>query len=120
MRASSWRSPVSARETFPGTGKGIPMSKMNKARPRLGRGLSSLLSLSVPEEISSSAQDGASMARERTLGDAAVTGASDVPAAPLLGSTVIDLPIDAIATNPHQPRRDFNETSIRELAASLK
>ena len=32
----------------------------------------------------------------------------------------IDLPIDAIAPNPHQPRTRFDEETIRELAASIK
>jgi ParB family chromosome partitioning protein len=32
----------------------------------------------------------------------------------------VELPIDAISVNPHQPRRQMNETSLAELAASLK
>jgi ParB family chromosome partitioning protein len=32
----------------------------------------------------------------------------------------LDLPIDSIRPNPHQPRREFNEASIAELALSLK
>jgi ParB family chromosome partitioning protein len=33
---------------------------------------------------------------------------------------VMEIPIDAIATNPHQPRRGFNHDELRELAASIQ
>ncbi|MFN0007463.1 MAG: ParB/RepB/Spo0J family partition protein [Planctomycetota bacterium] len=36
------------------------------------------------------------------------------------GSPSRDLPIQAIRPNPHQPRKTFEETSLRELADSLK
>jgi ParB family chromosome partitioning protein len=32
----------------------------------------------------------------------------------------MEIPVDAVVPNPHQPRRQMNETSIAELAASLK
>src|SRR5262245_38461846 len=40
------------------------------------------------------------------------------PASPTGG--VVELPIDAIAPNPQQPRRDFDEEPLRELSESLK
>ena len=88
------------------------MSKTNK--PRLGRGLSSLLQISEPpEERESPAEktevSGGAPDRNRTgTGD-------DKP-----GAAVLDLPVASIQPNPHQPRREFNDTSIAELAASLK
>jgi ParB family chromosome partitioning protein len=33
---------------------------------------------------------------------------------------VLDLPLSLIVPNPHQPRREFNDASLAELAASLK
>ncbi len=33
---------------------------------------------------------------------------------------VMEIPIDAISTNPHQPRRGFNHDELRELAASIQ
>jgi ParB family chromosome partitioning protein len=36
------------------------------------------------------------------------------------GTTTLDVPVAAIAPNPHQPRRQFDEASLIELAASLK
>jgi ParB family chromosome partitioning protein len=81
------------------------MSQAIKGRPRLGRGLSSLISVSslpVEAEIPRAADQGAN----------AGTGVSD--GTPLL------IPIDSIRPNPHQPRKTFNEASLSELAASLK
>ena len=37
----------------------------------------------------------------------------------LIGN-IIDLEIDTIEVNPHQPRTNFNEESLRELASSIK
>jgi ParB family chromosome partitioning protein len=92
------------------------MSKFNKAKPRLGRGLSSLISMSdVGEDV---AVEGATAP--------APTGANSAPAGAALsdllprGPMVIELPVEQIRSNPHQPRRQFNEASIAELAASLK
>lgn len=41
-------------------------------------------------------------------------------AAPEAGSGLLELPIGQLVPNPHQPRRDFNETGIRELAESIR
>lgn len=87
------------------------MSKINK--PRLGRGLSSLISVDIPDD------------------DAAPALPSEAPsalAAPVQPSVeqipitqrIIDLPVAEIRSNPHQPRRDFDEDALKDLAASLK
>ncbi|MGH2807948.1 MAG: ParB/RepB/Spo0J family partition protein [Actinomycetota bacterium] len=60
-------------------------------RRGLGRGLDSLLP-STPADSESSTRDGGSL----------------------------EVPIDAIDTNPNQPRRAFDETSIAELADSIR
>lgn len=36
------------------------------------------------------------------------------------GAAAVELPIDAIAPNPHQPRKDFNDKALLDLAASLR
>src|ERR1700744_4089480 len=38
----------------------------------------------------------------------------------LPGRRVVDVPLDRVVPNPHQPRRQMNDASIAELAASLK
>lgn len=35
-------------------------------------------------------------------------------------NTIINIPIDKIAPNPYQPRKEFSGTSLEELAASIK
>jgi ParB family chromosome partitioning protein len=36
------------------------------------------------------------------------------------GGSAMEIPVDAIAPNPQQPRKDFNDNELRELAASLE
>jgi ParB family chromosome partitioning protein len=104
------------------------MSKQVKSR--LGRGLSSLISVSDPplvereiarvEEIDRESGTGAGdVITEVTtpVGASEPLGAREVRSG--LGSP-IELPIDQITPNPHQPRREFNEAALNELAASLK
>jgi ParB family chromosome partitioning protein len=36
------------------------------------------------------------------------------------GAAPVELPIDSIAPNPHQPRKDFDDKALQDLAASLR
>lgn len=83
------------------------MSAKPTQAPRLGRGLSSLISVSdVPVEKSIPAP---------------VTASDRPPPVELpAGTQVLDLPIDSIVPNPHQPRRSMNDSTLAELAASIK
>jgi ParB family transcriptional regulator, chromosome partitioning protein len=81
------------------------MSQALKSKPRLGRGLSSLISVSslpVEAEIP--------------------IAPSEAPnhTTPVSDGTPLLIPVDAIRPNPHQPRKTFNEATLSELAASLK
>ena len=111
-------SPRARRETeFP-----MPVPEANKAvksKSRLGRGLSSLLSITEPP------------AAEPRMAPPPVVAAPSEPAGedgtPATRSSfiepgvhVVDLPLAAITANPHQPRRQFDERSLAELASSLK
>jgi ParB family transcriptional regulator, chromosome partitioning protein len=73
------------------------MSAKSTPVPRLGRGLSSLIKLAespIQHEIQSAIS-------------------------PVQNGTAT-IPIQKIQPNPHQPRRQFNETTLTELAASIK
>lgn len=93
------------------------MSKiLSKNKPRLGRGLSSLISVSeLPVE------------RELPLPEQ-TPGALDAQTAPtesvgppqLADGSTLNVPLNAVVPNPHQPRRKMDESAIAELAASLK
>jgi ParB family transcriptional regulator, chromosome partitioning protein len=100
------------------------MSKMPN-RPRLGRGLSALLSISeepspapVMAEVPPAAQPDAKTS------DASASSAD--PLGPVVQAAVAPptpwrvVPVESIKPNPHQPRRTMNEATIAELAASLK
>lgn len=95
---------------------------MQKQRPRLGRGLSSLISVNEPQALSES-EKGPAPVEVPPRGpakpvlrevDAAPTTASTSNGQPLL------IPVRAIVPNPHQPRRTFNDESLAELAGSIR
>lgn len=89
------------------------MSKL--AKSRLGRGLSSLISISdlpVEAEIVPPPSVPGEMSGDTPL---VLTAPNDNRPA---GAR--EIPIDRITPNPHQPRRNMNEASIAELAASVK
>jgi ParB family chromosome partitioning protein len=73
-----------------------------RVRARLGRGLSSLISIS-----SDIAVDGPALEPESADTGAASTGPTEIP-------------LEQIVPNPQQPRRTINPAAIAELAASLK
>jgi ParB family chromosome partitioning protein len=90
-----------------------------KNKPRLGRGLSSLLSsANFPVEIEVPALRAEGAMPSRTI-DAPAPSRAEEPSAPKDGS-IIEVALDAVVPNPHQPRKQMNEASIAELAASLK
>lgn len=104
------------------------MAQSSKAKPRLGRGLSSLISVSelpVEKEIhdsSATGSTGSSPFHADRPGSAANGEASSppAPALPVLDGTPLMIPIDNIGPNPHQPRKTIKESAIAELALSLK
>ena len=103
------------------------MSKL--AKSRLGRGLSSLISISdLPVEAEVAAPPPAqtptvSATSELDLSDDVINRPPAVPAVPGDRQTTgnsREISLDQITPNPHQPRRKISEASIAELAASIK
>lgn len=92
-----------------------------KNKPRLGRGLSSLLSnvnLPVEMEVPTDSPAGPNP-RATPSASAPAPAAPAADAKPTDGSS-IQVPLGSVVANPHQPRKQMNEASIAELAASLK
>ncbi len=87
------------------------MSTATKNRPRLGRGLSSLISISNLPVESEIAPDAAAPLSASSPKNAVAAGTTGTP---------LLIPIDSIRPNPHQPRRTINDASIAELATSMK
>ncbi|MGN6368341.1 MAG: ParB/RepB/Spo0J family partition protein [Phycisphaerae bacterium] len=75
-----------------------------KDRPRLGRGLKSLISTPV------------------TVSPAGTNGSPTPPAESVLetGERLALIPVEAIDPNPHQPRAAMEPTALQELANSIK
>jgi ParB family transcriptional regulator, chromosome partitioning protein len=74
----------------------------------LGRGLASLI---PPKNLSAEKRD------------KSAEGASQVPMKTLAGTLqddFLEVPIEKIASNPQQPRHNFNEKELQELADSIK
>ena len=99
-----------------------------KPKSRLGRGLSSLMS--ITEEVAPMTAE-AALPPGSAGGVLAATGVSTPVAAsdtadPSSGNAlprtgqIIEIPLDRIVPNPHQPRRQMDETTIAELAASIR
>jgi ParB family chromosome partitioning protein len=103
------------------------MSKIDRAKPRLGRGLSSLLSISDSQEpnplpvmitLPPPATEPAAESVAPTTADVRPTPSAT--ALPRAAGGVLEIAVDAIVPNPHQPRKIFDESTLAELAASLK
>jgi ParB family chromosome partitioning protein len=79
------------------------MAQAQKSKPRLGRGLNSL----IPD-----------MPVHREIPTPPINGQSS-PATSGAGQP-LEIPIDSIRPNPHQPRKTIKENGIAELSLSLK
>jgi ParB family transcriptional regulator, chromosome partitioning protein len=88
------------------------MSKLMKNKPRLGRGLSSLLSMgeAVEREVAPEADGAPATAME----------GAPPPPLPVVSTSPLEIPLASVIPNPHQPRKKMNDAAISELAASLK
>jgi ParB family chromosome partitioning protein len=62
----------------------------------------------------------AEVAPPQPVTDASDAPSATVPAMPNGETNPTALPVDQISPNPHQPRKQMNDASIQELAASLK
>ena len=91
------------------------MSNIAKGKSRLGRGLSSLISVSeLPVEVDVPADPPAQAASDPAPSAVAAPAPAAVQAAPM------EIRTDSIVPNPHQPRKQFDEAAILSLAASIK
>jgi ParB family transcriptional regulator, chromosome partitioning protein len=111
----------------PTLGKDADMSTKAQQRPRLGRGLNSLISvtdLPVESEVSDLPlpDPAGAAARNEANSSAAPTSPSlSVAETPAESSgEPLSIQIDRIHPNPHQPRQSFDPVKIAELAASIK
>jgi ParB-like partition proteins len=81
------------------------MSQNNK-KQALGKGIRALLN-NIDEEI-------------KTTGEGGSSGSVPPSVSGQNAGTITRIPVDQISVNPKQPRRDFDETALKELAESIK
>ncbi len=94
---------------------------------RLGRGLSSLVSTDSPVRMDVSRDDQAAHLANSagTASGASEGGAADMAERieeerPGEGERVLRIPLGEIRANPRQPRREFGEQALHELAESIR
>ncbi len=94
----------------------------SSGKSRLGRGLSSLIKVSVPVEAKGAGGSQVGVGMSPPPAAAAVSAAAGVvPVAeiPVLGFAM-EVPVGEIRVNPHQPRKTFSEGVLKELSESIK
>ena len=94
------------------------MAEVQKPKSRLGRGLSSLISISAPVEAEIPPLDLSPSDTPPGKPPTQTPGTAVQSTPP--GTRPAELPLDAIAPNPHQPRRAFDDAGLAELASSMK
>jgi ParB family chromosome partitioning protein len=95
---------------------------LQKNKPRLGRGLSSLISISdLPQHFDVSS---AVPLAETSAGPTKPLASPASPAAPASAAMTTlssaEIPIASVTPNPHQPRRMFDDASLADLANSIR
>jgi len=94
-------------------------------KPRLGRGLSSLMASPVAVTPPASATGPPPKETDETGGVSAGTEAAAAPPSAIqasagTGQALHYIGLDQIAPNPHQPRQHFDEASLKQLAHSIQ
>jgi ParB family chromosome partitioning protein len=103
----------------------LSSKSQQKAKPRLGRGLSSLISIpEVPVKVELPSPPDIETGQAVANTEAANTPGDTPPAATQAASQGETGPayiaVGAIVPNPHQPRQVFDDHSLADLAASIK
>ncbi|MEN6503120.1 MAG: ParB/RepB/Spo0J family partition protein [Planctomycetaceae bacterium] len=115
-------------------------SSPKPVKPRLGRGLASLISNSAMADVSAAQENLQAAPAGAYAADVASPHGAEIGTAPVSASTdagrgtemaaareahgqadggTVSIAVDLISPNPYQPRREFNETDLAELAGSI-
>lgn len=97
---------------------------MAKAKPRLGKGLAGLISGTTAKKSASPAASKAAPAKAPAAKKTTVSKVSAAPKASaeeLVGNpSFLELPVSKVEPNPYQPRREFEESQLQDLAESIR
>ncbi|MER8099545.1 ParB/RepB/Spo0J family partition protein [Kitasatospora sp. NPDC094016] len=106
----------------------------------MGRGLGALIGPAVPVDGGAAAQPATAVPTPAPVGATGATSPTSVPTlptgrgtvaaraaaekqaqpAPVAGAFFAELPLDAITSNPRQPRENFDDDKLAELVVSIK
>ncbi len=97
----------------------MALRRNDRSRRRLGRGLDSLMS--TPVQIETKPQPASDQRSSPATAEAVLRTGQAQPTGPAPKKTggIRMIPTDEIHPNPSQPRRHFDEASLRSLAASI-
>lgn len=98
---------------------------MAKAKPRLGKGLAGLISGTTAKKTASPAAKKAAPAKapakKATTSTKAKKAAAPAPVEEPAGTPdFMELAVSKVEANPHQPRREFEESQLTDLAESIR
>ncbi|GIH93163.1 ParB/RepB/Spo0J family partition protein [Planobispora siamensis] len=93
---------------------------MSKQPRGLGRGLGALIPTAPPVAEVPAAGTATMTAPEPAAGQRRPETNGHVGPAPVAGAYFAEIPVENITPNPRQPRENFNEGALEELAASIK
>ncbi|MFV2171931.1 ParB/RepB/Spo0J family partition protein [Actinomadura sp. LOL_016] len=92
---------------------------MSRPRPGLGKGLNALIPTGPPPEEQSAPFQGGGPAAPNGTGRAAAAPDGVPEATPVAGAYFAELPTEKITVNPRQPRKNFDDDALQELADSI-
>ncbi|MDQ8179966.1 ParB/RepB/Spo0J family partition protein [Pelagicoccus sp. SDUM812005] len=100
---------------------------MAKAKPRLGKGLAGLISGNTANKATAPAAKTSAPAKAPAKKAAAAPAKAKETAAPVAvakepssSPDFLELPVSKVEPNPHQPRREFEESQLTDLAESIR
>ncbi len=88
------------------------------AKPRLGRGLSSLLGDPVSVEAGRRGSERPNLPDDTRISES--QGDAISPTEGIVGRRLVEAPLDAIVPSPYQPRSGIDEEGLASLAASIR
>ncbi|MBK1876643.1 ParB/RepB/Spo0J family partition protein [Pelagicoccus mobilis] len=92
---------------------------MAKAKPRLGKGLAGLISGNTAKKSASPAAKKAAPAKKAVAKKAAAKAKPSAEEA-VGNPSFLELPVSKVQPNPFQPRREFEESQLHDLAESIR
>lgn len=97
----------------------MPDQAKSNVRPRLGRGLSSLINSSIGSAEQPKPQAVTHSVTSTYIPVSAGAIIASATAAPDKTGSPLEVPVDKISPNPYQPRREFKAEDLRDLSKSI-